>query len=65
MPHLRDHKAVTNTLDGNDLNRRVLLEIITELGNINVKIAAIEKGIAAPKKVQNITTLNNLVPVFV
>src|SRR3954451_14540127 len=59
------YKAVTNAFDGNDLDRRVLFQVATQLSNIYIEVAAVEKRIAAPQQGQDLCALYDLVAVFV
>ena len=62
MPSVGD-KAVSNAFDGNDLNRRIVFEVSAQFGNVDIEVAAVEKGIAAPQKGENFTSFHNLVSV--
>lgn len=40
---LADHKAVTNSFNGDDLQRWIIFDIIAQPGNIHIQIAGVEE----------------------
>src|SRR5688500_1248735 len=59
--HSIHDKAIAYALNGNDLNGRIMFEVIAQLGDINIQVAAVKKGITAPEQVQDIPALYDLV----
>ena len=60
-----DHKPVADSLNGYNLYGRIAFKIITELGDINIQVAAVKKGVTAPQQGQYFGSLHNFFPVFI
>jgi hypothetical protein len=60
-----DYESVPYPFNGNYFQGRVLFQVAAEFGNVHIKIAAVEKIIIAPKKIEDLFSINDLIVVLI
>ena len=62
---LSANETVAYSFDRNDLQAGIIFEVSTQFGNINIQIAAIEKGVISPEQCQNIFATDNSIAILI
>ena len=59
------NEPVSDALDRNDFDRRIRFQVVAQLGDVDIQVAAVKEGITAPQQGEYLASFYNFFAVFI